>query len=55
MALLDAFSRAGNAASEVAERYIPDAWVVCMVLTAIALVMIVVVLGVIWLVQKVGA
>ncbi len=37
MALLEAFSRAGNAASGVAERYIPDAWVVCMVLTAIAL------------------
>ena len=39
MALLEAFSRAGNAASEVAERYIPDAWVVCMVLTTIALVL----------------
>jgi short-chain fatty acids transporter len=37
--LLETFSRAGNAVSNVAERYIPDAWVVCMVLTAITLVL----------------
>ena len=39
MSLLENFSRAGNAVSNVAERYIPDAWVVCMVLTAITLVL----------------
>ncbi|MEL0081989.1 MAG: TIGR00366 family protein [Gammaproteobacteria bacterium] len=36
MALLERFSHAGERASEVAERYIPEAWVVCMMLTVVA-------------------
>lgn len=36
MTLLQWFSRAGDRASVVAERYIPEAWVVCMMLTLAA-------------------
>ena len=36
MAILDSFSRAGEGASRIAEKYIPEAWVVCMFLTVVA-------------------
>ena len=36
MHLLQWFSRAGERASVIAERYIPEAWMVCMVLTLVA-------------------
>lgn len=36
MSVLNILRRAGEGASRVTERYIPDAWVVCMVLTTVA-------------------
>lgn len=37
--LLDAFRRLGGALSRITERWVPDAWVICMALTVIALVL----------------
>ena len=36
MSILERLSQAGERASDIAERYIPDAWVVCMLLTLVA-------------------
>ena len=39
MGWLDALRDLGGALSEVTERWVPDAWVICMLLTAVALLL----------------
>ncbi len=39
MKLLDAFRAGGAALSRATERWVPDSWVICMILTALALVL----------------
>ena len=42
MNFVDAFRAAGARLSDYTERWVPDAWVICMMLTAVALVLAVV-------------
>ena len=37
MAALDALREAGAALSRITERWVPDSWVICMILTSLAL------------------